>query len=308
MAKRRKSVPKDGEAQANVFQPDWWKIEGVARTLAKCFAEHLVALEVAFLVDGKPGYDVYTGFMLRLGSIDLWVTAGHVIDRIRELLANSKVSIVRAGLLDGYDSDDAAAIPVHLESLPLFSAEPDLDFGVAFLREAYVAPIVANPRFRLLTPVVWHNHDKAEPEGYYIVGMPEEWVDVRDVGTRPGKVLRKATMGIACVPVERIEPTTGEEPQEFWHHAGAFYGRLLPIRSDDGTPLESVLGMSGGPVFSIERTKDDQFRYYLYGIQSAWLPSSRIIRATPIAHVADLVHEGMAHASRQLGLLADTEK
>ena len=47
--------------------------------------------------------------------------------------------------------------------------------------------------------------------------------------------------------------------------------------------------------FSIERTQDGQFRYHLFGIQSAWLPCSRVIRAVPIWQVEDLIRQGMAH-------------
>lgn len=295
------AVTDDRAARAKAFPPDWWKAESVAGTLAKCFAEHLVALEVAFLCGGRPEHVVYTGFLLRFGPLDLWVTSGRMIGRIRRLLDHPKISVVRAGLLDGYDREGAKAVPVPIDDLPLFSAEPSLDFGTAFLREAYVAPITANPRFRPLTPVVWQNHEKAQPEGHYLVSMPKQWVEVRDMGTKPGEVLRRATMGIACIPVERIEPTGGEEPKKFWGHPGAFYGRLLPIRSDDGARLERIVGMSGGPVLSIERTEDGHFRYYLFGIQSAWLASRRIIRAASISHVASLIREGTAYALEQPG-------
>jgi hypothetical protein len=292
--------PGDYVERIKAFPPDWWKMESVACTLAKCFAQHLVAIEVAFLSEGTPAHDFYTGFLLRWGPLDLWVTAGHVVARIRELLANPKVQILRAGLLDGYETEDAAAVPVALGDLPLFSAEPEFDFGAAGLREAYVAPILANPRFRPLTPAVWHNHERAQPEGYYIVGLPQEWVQVREVGTRTGELLSKATMGIACVPVER-DPAPTSEQGEFWGHPGAFYGRLCPVHNDDGSPLKRIEGMSGGPVFSIERTQDGQFRYYLFGIQSAWLPCSRVIRAAPISQVADLIRQAMAYMHDHLG-------
>jgi hypothetical protein len=96
--------PGDYVERIKAFPPDWWKMESVACTLAKCFAQHLVAIEVAFLSDGTPAHDFYTGFLLRWGPLDLWVTAGHVVARIRELLANPKVRILRAGLLDGYET------------------------------------------------------------------------------------------------------------------------------------------------------------------------------------------------------------
>jgi len=300
-------MPDDSAERVKAFPADWWKLPVVAETLAKCFAEHLVALEVAYLSDGRPAHAVFTGFLLRLALLDLWVTAGHVIETIRELLEHPRVRIIRAGLLDGYQQEGATTIPVPLADLPLFSTGAPLDFGTIALRKAYVAPIIGNPRFRPLTPVVWKNHDRAQAEGFYIVGMPAKWVEVREIGARPGEVLRKATMSIACIPVERIQPNSEAEPKDFWSHEGAFYGRLLPVAYDDGTPLDDIAGMSGGPVFSIERTDEGQFRYYLFGIQSAWLPASRIIRAAPIAQVADLIRRGMAYALDEGGERAETQ-
>ena len=291
----------DRAKHVKAFSADWWKEERVARILAECFGEHLISLEVAFCLDGKSEYEVYTGFLLSLGVIHLWVTAGHVINRIGELLKHPEVKIVRAGLVDNYSREDAEAIPVSLEDLPVFSAEPHVDFGVAVLRKGYVDPITANPRFRPLTPIIWHRREEAEPEGYYIAGIPEEWVEVREIGRRGGEVLRKATMGIACVPVERIKRRTGEEPKDFWNHPGAFYGQLLPIHLENGVPLGSIKGMSGGPVFSIERTKDRQFKYYLFGIQSAWLASERIIRAAPIEHVEGVINKLLAQVLEEFG-------
>ena len=293
------SVPDDSPERVKGFPPDWWKRSDVAATVAKGFAQHLVILKVAYLSDGAPAHTVFTGFLLRIGALDLWVTAGHVIDVIQQLLGNPKVRIVRAGLLDGYQQEGATTIPVPLDNLPLFSAEPALDFGVAFLRRAYVAPIIANPNFRPLTPIVWQNHESIQAEGFYIVGVPDEWVEVRDVGTQPGRILRKGTMSIACIPVERIQPAPGQEPEEFWGHSGAFYAQLLPVQYDDGQPLGDIAGMSGGPVFSIHRTPEGQFRYSLFGIQSAWLRSKRIIRATPIARVEDVIRNGMAHVLKE---------
>ena len=97
----------DAKGRVGAFPLDWWKSQGVANILAKCFAEHLVTLEVAFTVEGEPAHDACTGFLMRLGPIDLWMTAGHVIDQIRDILASPKVNVVRAGLLDGCDREDA---------------------------------------------------------------------------------------------------------------------------------------------------------------------------------------------------------
>jgi hypothetical protein len=52
--------------------------------------------------------------------------------------------------------------------------------------------------------------------------------------------------------------------------------------------LAEIKGMSGGPVISVDR-ESGGIRYRLVGLQSEWLPSSKIIRVEKIESVVAFI-------------------
>ena len=82
------------------------------------------------------------------------------------------------------------------------------------------------------------------------------------------------------MPLRRLERESPEISQDFWKGPNFLYGELLNRGYPSPDVLGSIKGMSGGPVVSIERGSDGELRYYLVAVQSAWLPESRIVRAT----------------------------
>jgi hypothetical protein len=70
------------------------------------------------------------------------------------------------------------------------------------------------------------------------------------------------------------------------------YAKLLDIVSEGSKPVADIAGMSGGPVFAI-RQHGDQLRYWVIGIQSGWLPASRIVYFCPIGFFAGCLREAV---------------
>lgn len=91
---------------------DWWQYKSIADTLAEWFSRHLLSLYISFEVEGESRYDFYSGFLLEYNGYRLWITAGHVIDRIKKILSEKKVSITRVRWADGVDIPMAEALPV----------------------------------------------------------------------------------------------------------------------------------------------------------------------------------------------------
>jgi hypothetical protein len=267
----------------------WWKEEGIARELSHCFADHILPLQVHALVDGKESHGVYTGFLLRVDQHYLWITAGHVAEAIKALQENPTVKILRAWLSDREDDPAKSRVPVDVSDTVIFSAQPHLDLGLVVFRQGYLAPILNNPRFRPLTPESWFKRGDPEPEAFYIAGVPSEWVEFSDLGQDSEKLRRGSRFTLACVPVERIRRESNSEPRGFWSHTDDFYGTLSPVHDDEGVDLTSIKGISGGPLFAVARPVGNTFRYWVYGIQSEWLPDSRIIRAVPIWQAGQII-------------------
>jgi hypothetical protein len=63
----------------------------------------------------------------------------------------------------------------------------------------------------------------------------------------------------------------------------------------DNVTIKSIVGMSGGPIFGIGITSDGKKRYWTVAIQSAWLPSERIIFGCPIPVFMRLMDEAVAY-------------
>lgn len=67
------------------------------------------------------------------------------------------------------------------------------------------------------------------------------------------------------------------------HKIRQFYAKLLV----DETDLKSIDGMSGGPILGFRRREDGNGLYWIVGLQSSWLPTSRIVCACPLAPFAE---------------------
>jgi hypothetical protein len=67
------------------------------------------------------------------------------------------------------------------------------------------------------------------------------------------------------------------------HKIPQFYAKLLV----DETDLKSIDGMSGGPILGFRRREDGNGLYWIVGLQSSWLPTSRIVCACPLAPFAE---------------------
>ena len=262
---------------------DWWQYRTQAKILCDHFRRYLLGLLLSFRIKDETHHQFYTGFLLEFQETLLWITAGHVVDGIKEILTDRSVRVVRALWADGYERPRAEALPVDLDELlanALSASDKKMDFGAIAIRGLNETNIRQNGHSLTMTDQAWKNIHLANPEGFYILGFPDPWFKVSERQVSENQVFGKATANISCLPVQRIVGHPIEDG--FWSDSEAFYGQVLPFIDGGGFQPETIVGMSGGPLFSIERDKNDQFRYYLFGLQRSWLPDSRVIRAEPI--------------------------
>jgi hypothetical protein len=86
---------------------DWWQYRTQAKILCDYFRRYLVGLLLSVRIKDETRHQFYTGFLLEFQESLLWPTAGHVLDGIREILADSSVNVVRARWADGYKRSEA---------------------------------------------------------------------------------------------------------------------------------------------------------------------------------------------------------
>jgi hypothetical protein len=265
---------------------DWWQRKSTCQILLDLFKRYLLGLFLSVEIEGKVQHGLYTGFLLFYRENLMWATAGHIIDEIRKIISNPNVRIIRMRWLDDSKISGAESVPVHNSNFRTYSTTDfGIDFGVVVITGLDRENILKNNRIEIMTEQGWKNLHLANPEGYYIIGYPKEWVETKEERLPNDRKLGSVLAYAACLPVKRIEYPGKHPTKEFWNDTRAFYGRILPYSDEPGHQPENIKGMSGGPLISIERTPNREFRYRLFGIQRSWDESTRSIRVEPIKNI-----------------------
>ncbi|TKJ29436.1 MAG: hypothetical protein CEE40_08490 [Chloroflexi bacterium B3_Chlor] len=271
---------------------DWWRRLDVARRLSEWFSRHLLCLFVSYETGARSFLKVYTGFLLYYLDCLFWVTAGHVIDQLSELLSSGQVEVERMRWLDGCEIPGAEAVVVHNRELLRFSAfSQGLDFGLVAILGLDAENIIKGGRAEPMTEQIWRNLDVARPDGYYLLGYPDPWIEHGRKRVSNSQVRRYVRAPLSCLPLSPIGFRSVDPEHEFWDDPEGFYGKILPFVEGEACQPESIVGMSGGPVLSVERDSDLQIRYRLFGIQSKWWGSKRLTCAVPIEKVVGFMEE-----------------
>ncbi|MFV2044608.1 MAG: hypothetical protein ACC700_15410 [Anaerolineales bacterium] len=282
------------DERAFAMPNDWWQTVRTSHILSSLFERHVLGLFVGGFQAGEYQHNFYTGFLLRHGNYLLWLTAGHVVDELNKILNSRDFEVTKMTWLDRYEGQGDEGVIVHNRNLLSKSWMPHgLDLGVIVVSELDAGNLLANKNIRLVEESIWHNLSSASPEGYYLVGYPKAWNELTDGPQKEGKILRSFKADLACLPIQPIEPPSETSGNDFWSHPDAFFGRILPYVDFPEFDVDSLAGMSGGPILSIERTSEGQIAYRLVGIQSSWLWSEGVIRAEPIDKVAEAISQAL---------------
>lgn len=269
---------------------EWWRYQVSAQTLSGWFKQHTLGLFLAARVGDKIVPDVYTGFLVEYRKNLLWFTVGHGIKDLHDILQNHGADIVQLRWMDNCTIPGAETFPVHNRNLKLYCSD-EIDFGFVHITGLDEANIRNSNQLQILSERIWLNIDRAEPEGFYVLGYPKEWIKI-DKQQSNGRTTWSATLNLSCLPIQRVpyKADTGE----FWADPEGFYGKIMPFVEKAGGQPASPVGMSGAPLFSLERGFDEngelRIGYYLFGIQRSWNEIDTI-RAEPIQKAVAIVEQ-----------------
>ena len=250
----------------------------------KSIGRHFVTLSC---VASPPGSDdeklhVYSGFLIEVSGLWLYVTAGHVLREIQEAItAEYKLSVWRLDDQTAGDQFGGVAIPIDFNLDRWIIVEDEdigLDYAAMFLDDFYRRGFEAGNALPIGKDV-WSDY-VTEVDYWVVVGLPAETVDYDGDTIIRGRVV--------LVPLEPAEPPemAGEAQNN------KFYAKLADGYEDYVT---NIKGMSGGPIVALKKC-GQEWRYSVIGVQSGWYSNIRTISACPISSFGNEVETLVAEA------------
>lgn len=271
---------------------DWWQTAAAASTLVQWFKRHIIPLLVAGTVGHQFQYSVYTGILLRHDETIVWLTAGHVVDELIQLLSSSAFKLSAMTWLDDFEVAKAEAVPLHRTDIPMKSwRDIGLDIGAVLPSLLDVGNLLQNNSVKTIDAGIWKNLSQANVEGYYAIGYPRPWSQHSETPVPNNKILHSVKVNVACLPLKEISPPPEFSDDPVWSNPDAFYGKVLPYPDYPEFDLDNAKGMSGGPILSVERDPDGRIRYRLVGVIQSFARWQSIFRAEPINRVAEVIED-----------------
>ena len=252
----------------------------VARTVGK----HFVTLSCVQSPqsDAPSKTLVFSGFVVDVQGEWFYVTAGHILHRVRTALAaGSSFDAWRFGDLTAGDRFKGIAIPYdfNLDTwLVLHDEGLGLDYATVHVG-VYYRRLLEAGGVEAIGKNTWSDH-LADHDHWVLVGIPSETVDY------DGQTL--ITARVVMTPLSRAEEPelAGDKAQN------QFYARPA-----DGSEafFKDADGFSGGPVFALKRVSES-WRYSVIGVQSAWYSTTKTMAICPFTSLGLALEEAVTEA------------
>jgi hypothetical protein len=260
-----------------------------------------LSLHVAYLINGLPNSCWISGFLIYTKKLLIWITAGHVLKSLDELLQNKKVGSIKTRWFDSCSEKNARFIPCDYLNLRKTPIDIEgYDFGIVMLRKIYAEQILKVKENKPLTEVHWKFNDGFKAEGYYLVGLPTEFTKLDQTSNSTGGIDVKASCTLVSVPLTEEDRVIHQSDGDFWQHENNFYGQVHPIHNNDKSLLTDISGMSGGPIFGVRRIDENEVEYKIIAIQSSWF-QNKFIRGTRFDTVIGILNRYLENAVSQSG-------
>jgi hypothetical protein len=256
------------------------------RTFIRFMSRHFVAYGFEYEslnADGSVfhhGIGVHSGFLLELAGQWFWVTAGHCLQEdLEEPLAKGQIRLAAGNFMDyfGDEATNNVSVPYLYEAgCAMYLEEPalGLDFGLIPIDGLMRQTFLANKNVPICRENWIHQH-RLEFEGYYLLGIPRT-----KVFKKPTSYGVEINMQPQMIAVRAIDPGTVE---------GASSTEWFAGQNDEDAEIETVEGMSGGPIYGLRRHEKGRLLYHAVAVQSRWIRSKRIIFGCPLPNFAEQV-------------------
>ena len=225
-------------------------------------------------------YQHTSGFLLTIEDTWYFVTAGHVFT-YKEKLKHAGYSIGQ------WHFDDSAGWTEKERRIPppftftnedtfVYETDEGHDYGAIRIKPFHRRELEANEKVAL-TEHQWESDTIPDLKAFCIVGVPGERVQPLD--TSDQFIVNKGLAFLEVIPVQEENV-----PQKFRRKTSCFYGEIADELTDEASRItvESIKGMSGGPIFALLFTETGTLTATVIAIQSAWRPEERLVIGCPV--------------------------
>jgi len=236
--------------------------------LVSFFYQHIVPIYFCFEKGDRKHQFIITSFVFSVSDNWFLITAGHCFETIREEFIVKGWRLISCSIIDflGLNAKFKEPIPFNFDIMkayyfPEINDDYSFDYG-AYPLSLYYKELLLSNNIRSLNEEVW----KKQPDHVdvsAVLGIPWELTNF-DHGVEL----------VSCFfKVEIIE----EKPEGFKDTSlPRIYAKIY---FDNG--VESIEGMSGGPLLGFQQLENGELRYWLLGLQSRWYSPSQHIAACP---------------------------
>ena len=231
-----------------------------------------------------------SGFVIEYQGEWLWITAGHLLNQLDNLLSKNNRRMVQSQLIAGWNSDEEtiSRIPFDYRRCLTYYVDDDnegSDLGIAYLPEELkqaLSDVGVVPIRNLALP-------EQDYDQYLMHGLPKQ--EQRDD-------IQYSDEGIDCAAsvmpvVFRVFPLDSETGGFSKTTRQRFYASIpAEVR------LETLNGVSGGPIYALKQ-KGDRVDYHLAAIQNMERKISNTIAACPSVLINELLEKGFADIQRR---------
>ena len=182
---------------------------------------------------------------------------------------------MKSRLIDGFSSGKSfPAIPFTLGDTPQWHVYDDgLDYALIPLRPSFVLQLMAGG-VSALGENAWTSVPDS-PDAYFLLGFPKQGAEIT-VTSDGGKGNVNVSLGTPLLPIQPVN----DPPDALKRGAERFYASV-PIKTGNAggktITLTDIEGMSGGPIFAVQRAGNHRFRYWVVAVQSGWTERSRVL-------------------------------
>jgi hypothetical protein len=231
-----------------------------------------------------------SGFVVRLFGTRMWMTAGHVLKELDDLLGRDDQRLSHCCFVDYHGGGGAHQEPIqfnYADSVRWYVDDGAAGIDVGFIRLGphYQRLLEANG-IVAVGEENWLSQHEVSFEQYGMLGLPAELHEREKKLTAGGRTIAGATHeALMMLNPSDAKPLEYPDPTYPW-----FVGELR-----DKTRIKDIEGMSGGPIFGFRGRPDGGLHYWVVAVQSRWDAKRRIIYGTHVPTVmAVLTAEAVA--------------